>query len=853
MMKNFVRTNLIVALWMLALGAAPLHAAKDRQYRVAPAPSWITPLKETASKSPEESQQGLGWRTEVIDCQINLSSMEKYRHYVVLLQNESGVQNRSEISVTFDPLYQELIIHAIKVRRGNRVLDRTSTVEIKLIQRETSLERFMYDGRLSALIFLKDIRVGDRIDYAYTIKGWNPIFRGKYMDSYLLQYNEPFDYVRYRVLTPESRKIYIKAHRTDREPRASRHGDMKEYLWEKTDNHSILMDSNLPSWYLAYPWIQISEYSDWNEVARWAVDLYELSPVRDRDVKDKIKAIRSATTVPGEGINEALRFVQDQIRYLGLEMGEHSHKPNPPATVMERRYGDCKDKSLLLTAMLRDLGIAADPALVHTYYRDKIENWLPSPHAFNHVIVQVRLKGEVLWLDPTLSHQRGPVEQLYVPAYGKALVVSEETTDLSPIPPPSGKSHIAMTETYLVENFRDPVRLNVKTTYTGRAAEKMRVYFNMVTQDELDKDYLNYYAQMFTEIETETAVQVTDDESKNILTVTEGYVAKDFWHLESDERVATLYAKLVKDTLVDPVTVVRTMPIGLTYPSHVVQHIHVELPRVFEIKPQNISFKNDAHQFQCIVQSHDSIVDLKYEYQTFRDHANVDEIDAYIRQIETAQDALYYDIKEPLGLDEPGGAGGRPRKINREALILLSLLFVLFTVVGTWCYGRTRAQMRAMQPETATPRPGIRGFLVVLAFWICLFPFVLLRNIYAHFAHILFETGAGEAQHTHSGAELLLGGLMLFLFMYALFLIPCFFGKRDIFPLAKSLFLLCCMGVVLWLHLNRRLCPDIFGGSVYELAGFGAVSLIITLYLSISRQARATFTRPPGRISQRIS
>ncbi len=58
-----------------------------------------------------------------------------------------------------------------------------------------------------------------------------------------------------------------------------------------------------------------------------------------------------------EKILAALQFVQDKIRYLGMEMGIHAFAPHPRRRFSQRRYGDCKDKSLLLQYLLHKMNI----------------------------------------------------------------------------------------------------------------------------------------------------------------------------------------------------------------------------------------------------------------------------------------------------------------------------------------------------------------------------------------------------------------------------------------------------------------------------------------------------------------
>jgi transglutaminase-like putative cysteine protease len=74
-----------------------------------------------------------------------------------------------------------------------------------------------------------------------------------------------------------------------------------------------------------------------------------------------------------EYILEAIRFVQDEVRYLGVETGINTHKPYPPSQILAQRFGDCKDKSLLLTTLLQARNIEAYPVLVNTSLKQSLD------------------------------------------------------------------------------------------------------------------------------------------------------------------------------------------------------------------------------------------------------------------------------------------------------------------------------------------------------------------------------------------------------------------------------------------------------------------------------------------------
>ena len=102
----------------------------------------------------------------------------------------------------------------------------------------------------------------------------------------------------------------------------------------------------------------------------------------------------------------ALRFVQDDVRYTGLEIGAGAYRPSQPGVVLARRFGDCKDKVFLLVTLLRAMGVEAYPALVHSRMGIGVAERAPSPGAFDHVIAKVRFKDRDYWLDATISAVR---------------------------------------------------------------------------------------------------------------------------------------------------------------------------------------------------------------------------------------------------------------------------------------------------------------------------------------------------------------------------------------------------------------------------------------------------------------
>src|SRR5262249_47320258 len=78
-------------------------------------------------------------------------------------------------------------------------------------------------------------------------------------------------------------------------------------------------------------------------------------------------------------------------------------RPHASPIVLERGYGDCKDKAVLLIQLAKQVGVKLQFALLRTTNKGKVERDVPNQQ-FNHAIVYVPVQGgveEPSFLDPT--------------------------------------------------------------------------------------------------------------------------------------------------------------------------------------------------------------------------------------------------------------------------------------------------------------------------------------------------------------------------------------------------------------------------------------------------------------------
>src|SRR5439155_25588143 len=163
---------------------------------------------------------------------------------------QKDLNDLSQVQIEFEPSYQTLTIHHIQIRRGVSVTNAFRPGQLKMLHREEELEQQIFNGSLQAVAILSDVRIGDVIDFAYTIVGDNPVMRGKFDQMVDLDSNVLVKRLRVRLLWPRKRKLFMRPHNTDLEPEITL-ADETEYLWERHDVVPIEGEERGPRWLIA--------------------------------------------------------------------------------------------------------------------------------------------------------------------------------------------------------------------------------------------------------------------------------------------------------------------------------------------------------------------------------------------------------------------------------------------------------------------------------------------------------------------------------------------------------------------------------------------------------------------------
>ncbi|OED36382.1 hypothetical protein AB833_27570 [Chromatiales bacterium (ex Bugula neritina AB1)] len=578
-----------------------------------------------------------------------------YQRYVYQINNTSGLDTSDPISIEFDPHYQQVELHQIRIIRDGNVIDQLKQGEnIQLLQRETELDNGLYNGHQTLLLILDDQRVGDIVEYSYSKIGANPVFADHVFGWGRLQAGVPVGNYFFRIRFPEEKSVKTKMYAGSVPVVKNTEDGFEELTWENTNVPPSDYQSDVPSSFLATTYVQYSDFSNWQDVANWAKPLFSLPEQTHTLIRSKAAEFKASNPDDLQSqVEKVITFVQDDIRYTGLNSGIGGYVPDAPSVILQRRFGDCKDKAMLITALLKELGVTAHPALVHSYDGTEISSYLPSPDAFNHMIVNLPFKNKTYWVDGTLSLQGSALDTLAQGDYQAALVpalapqgLQHYNTDQSD----STKKTI-LEEYKLFDNFKTRgTELVVTTHLHGTEAESIRQTLQRRGIEDLQERYLEFYENRYDSIELAAPMEVADDRRSNIITLVEKYTIDDAWQLsdESTSKLQEFYIDLdgysVYHALQLPEDTRRKQPFAQNHRVNVEHRIIAIDADGWEIPSGIEKIDNDYFTYISEVSAAGNTLTLNYKLRSKKPVVSVADSKSYIKDLRAMRSDANYQV-----------------------------------------------------------------------------------------------------------------------------------------------------------------------------------------------------------------
>jgi len=640
---------------MAAAPSAP-SGSQAKGYLLRPAPAWVKDpyLGKPAPNAITLPAGGKAMRELLADVQIQVADTTRtsyFRSRRVAL-DASTLREVSEPTIQFNPTYQRLVIHDVSIERNGQRLDKLKDARIDIIRREQQLEQQVLDGLNTALLMLRDVRVGDVVDMAYTIEGTNPIFEGHFAEILPTAWDAHIDQLHVRVETPMDRPLRFKnIQGQDRVEQFQEDGkQVLRIVRQQVPGQAF--ENGTPPWYKFYPAVQVTDYKDWSEVDLWARKLFAIEPAKG-ELLSRIQAWQSSTQDREALLAEVLRFVQDDIRYFSVSLGESSHRPKPADQTLKDRMGDCKDKVLLLNTLLTGLGFEARPALVSVSRNRGLLQYLPTHDQFDHVISQVRLGDQVHYLDATINGQGMTLKNRGYYDLGAALIVGDGASLTTIGTPAFAMDRLSFQQNWQMTSFNKPAKLDVRIQAQGLTAERWRASLTNQGMDRMVEAIGGNYLRVLPGLITIAPAELHDSRHDNLFQLTLHFEHPNLGEYRRGSLELDLTPFEMAEFLSSPQEARRKSPVLLALPNLVESRVSIMVPRAVQFNAPPAQVLQGKHiAFHSKMEIRGQEVTGISRLERKRDEVLPTELEAFREQIIKTRQYARQSLRLPL-LERP--------------------------------------------------------------------------------------------------------------------------------------------------------------------------------------------------------
>lgn len=373
--------------------------AKNEQVQRGAAPSWATPSE--LMPVPTDASGLVFVRRQDTLIHLDEQGQAHYIGYRIKLLHPNALQ-LGNLSISWNPAAGAPTVHDIRVHRDGQIIDVLQNTSFEILRREGQLEAAMLDGNLTAVARIPDLRVGDELEVAHTVRISDPTLGKNDAGVLLLLGNPASGRFRLGLSWISGQKPNIKM-TSDMATASQNSENAVEFRFDNPPTLTPAKDA--PQRYNWQRVVEYSDFADWNAISQRFAALFRSAAILPNasSLKQEASRIAKAQTSPFDRASAALKLVQQDVRYIYVGLGSGNLTPATAEDTWQRRYGDCKGKTVLLLALLAELGIEAEPVLASNAGADDgLDQRLPSLQMFDHVLVRAKIDGRRYYLDGTL-------------------------------------------------------------------------------------------------------------------------------------------------------------------------------------------------------------------------------------------------------------------------------------------------------------------------------------------------------------------------------------------------------------------------------------------------------------------
>ena len=320
-------------------------------------------------------------------------SFEQDYHARVKIQKEAA-KNLGQWPIYYNKSREEIVdIKAYIETPDGKRLEATDIKDLPAFDQSP----LYADMRLKVITF-PQIGIGTVIDVRVKTKFLKEQMPAQFWDEVTYPVI-PTKYARTSYVFPKNKSIFNVAFNNDKQPLIEKLKNSIKYSYIFEDTQYSDNDNFMPPTDETIGILSLSSIKDWKQIADWWREIINKNSVDDPALNAKVLDLVKDKANGKDKVRAILEFIQDNFRYVSMTLGDHTVDVHKTSDVFKERYGDCKDLAILARQMLKIAGINADICLFSGEFNNDPQHRLPNPSAFDRVILQVKIDGQVYFID----------------------------------------------------------------------------------------------------------------------------------------------------------------------------------------------------------------------------------------------------------------------------------------------------------------------------------------------------------------------------------------------------------------------------------------------------------------------
>ncbi len=546
---------------------------------------------------------------------INEKKAVLYEKEVFTILNEAG-DKYADYTTTYDRF------NSINDLSGN--LYDASGKRIKEVKKKDISDHASYDG----ISLMQDARYKEHNfyckNYPYTVEyeeedDWGQMFYLPTWDPQISPHMS-VQVSKLVVETPSNYKFRYKQFNLTTAPQITQKNDKIIYTWQVNNLTTKEPELFQPSWREIMPSVMLAptsfvvgDYSGnmqtWQSYGNFVTTLRKDRDVLPDDVKQKVHTLTDNIKDPQEKISILYNYLQQNSRYVSVQLGVGGWQPFDANYVATNKYGDCKALSNYMIALLKEAGIKADYVLIKAGKDEEpIQSDFPMTQ-FNHVTVCVPLQKDSVWLECTSQTKPAGYAGTFT-GNRYALLVDENGGHIVTTPSYTAAENTVIRKIEGTVDENGNLNMKVFTHYSGCESDDLQLRLNYEDKQHIENvlkeefDLPTYDVTAYNYIQNKATVPSIDEDLKITATNYAAAMGKRFFitpdiltHLE--DKIDTSEKRMYDIVLDHAFTHIDSVTINLTG-NYTIESLPKNISMQTAYGNYSISFKYQGNIIFCV-------------------------------------------------------------------------------------------------------------------------------------------------------------------------------------------------------------------------------------------------------------